>query len=67
MTGADMNIGIKSEVLKMTRVTGYLVKKSEIDKLTHGEQSINNCTIFGKGAKERGHALERKVYGKDTN
>ena len=42
-------------------------KKSEIDKLTHGEQSINNCTIFGKGAKERGHALERKVYGKGTN
>lgn len=51
----------------VVRVTGYLVKKSEIDKLTHGEQSINNCTIFGKGAKERGHALERKVYGKGTN
>ncbi len=51
----------------VVRVTGYLVKKSEIEKLTNGKQSINNCTIFGKGAKEKGHALDRKVYGKGTN
>lgn len=51
----------------VVRVTGYLVKKSEIDKLTNGQQSINNCTIFGKGAKEHGHALDRKIYGKSSN
>lgn len=51
----------------LVRVTGYLVKKSEILKLNKGEQSLNNCTVFGKGAKEGGHALERKVYGKGTN
>lgn len=51
----------------VVRVTGYLVKKSEIDKLINGQQSINNCTIFGKGAKEHGHALDRKIYGKSSN
>lgn len=51
----------------VVRVTGYLVKKSEIDKLTKGEQSLNNVTIFGKGAKERGHALDRKIYDKSGN
>lgn len=52
----------------VVRVTGYLVKKSEIDKLSKGEQSLNNVTIFGKGAKEFGHALDRKIYDKkDSN
>ncbi len=56
-----------SEDNDVVRVTGYLVKKSEIDKLTNGEQSINNCTVFGKGAKEKGRALDRKVYGKNSD
>ncbi len=51
----------------VVRVTGYLVKKSEIDKLNNGQQSINNCTIFGKGAKEKGHAFDRKIYGKGSD
>lgn len=52
----------------VVRVTGYLVKKSEIEKLNKGEQSLNNVTIFGKGAKEYGHALDRKIYDKkDSN
>ncbi len=48
----------------VVRVTGYLVKKSEIEKLEKGEQSLNNVTVFGMGAKHYGHALDRKVYGK---
>ena len=51
----------------VVRVTGYLVKKSEIEKLSKGEQSLNNVTIFGKGAKEKGHALDRKIYDKSGN
>lgn len=47
----------------VVRVTGYLVKKSEIEKLNRHEASMNNCTVFGKGAKELGHALDRRVYG----
>lgn len=48
----------------VVRVTGYLVKKSEIEKLEKGEQSLNNVTVFGKGAKTFGHALDRKIYDK---
>lgn len=51
----------------VVRVTGYLVKKSEIDKLTNGKQSLNNVTIFGKGAKEKGKALDRRIYNESEN
>lgn len=51
----------------VVRVTGYLVKKSEIKRLEEGKQSLNNVTIFGYGAKEHGHALERKVYHESKN
>ncbi len=45
----------------VVRVTGYLVKKSELAKLDQGEQSINFSSIFGKGARDYGNALDRKV------
>ena len=45
----------------VVRVTGYLVKKSEIEKLNARKQSLNNVTVFGKGAQDGGHALERRV------
>ncbi len=45
----------------VVRVTGYLVKKSEIEKLRQGKQSVNNVTVFGKGAQDGGHALDRRV------
>ena len=40
----------------VVRVTGYLVKKSEIEKLNQKKQSLNNVTISGKGAQDGGHA-----------
>lgn len=45
----------------VVRVTGYLVKKSEIEKLRAKKQSLNNVTVFGKGADEGAHALDRRV------
>ena len=45
----------------VVRVTGYLVKRSEIEKLRQNKQSLNNVTIFGKGAQDFGHALDRRV------
>ncbi len=51
----------------VVRVTGYLVKRSEIDKLTAGRQSLNNVTVFGKGAKDFGGALDRRVQKQDEN
>lgn len=43
------------------RITGYLVKKSEIEKLDKGENVLHDTTELGKGAKENGHVYERKV------
>ncbi len=45
----------------VVRVTGYLVKKSELYKLDSNKQSLNNVSIFGKGARDTGCALDRKV------
>ena len=45
----------------VVRVTGYLVKKSEIEKLRARKQSLNNVTVFGMGAQDGGHALDRRV------
>lgn len=45
----------------VVRVTGYLVKKSEIEKLRAQKQSLNNVTVFGMGAQDGGHALDRRV------
>ena len=43
------------------RVTGYLVKKSEMEKLNRGEAVIQDTTALGLGAAKNGHILERKV------
>lgn len=43
------------------RVTGYLVKRSEMEKLDQGEAVLQNTTGLGLGASKNGHILERKV------
>ena len=45
----------------VVRVTGYLVKKSELAKLDQNQQSLNNCSIFGVGARDTANALDRRV------
>lgn len=45
----------------VVRVTGYLVKKSEIAKLDNGELVLRDTTILGKGARDFGKALDRKL------
>ena len=51
----------------VVRVTGYLVKKSEIEKLNAKKQSLNNVTVFGKGASEGQHALDRRIQKHDES
>ena len=51
----------------VVRVTGYLVKKSEIEKLRRNEQSLNQVTLFGKGAQDGGHALDRRIQRHDES
>jgi len=43
------------------RVTGYLVKRSEMEKLDQGQAVLQNTTGLGLGASKNGHILERKV------
>ena len=45
----------------VVRVTGYLVKKSEIEKLRQKKQSMNQVTLFGMGAQDGAHALDRRI------
>lgn len=43
------------------RITGYLVKKSEMEKLARGEQVLQDTVALGLGARENSKILERKV------
>jgi YjjI family glycine radical enzyme len=45
----------------VVRVTGYLVKKSEMEKLDQGKVVLRDTTILGKGARDNGRVLERKL------
>ncbi len=45
----------------VVRVTGYLVKKSELAKLDAKKQSLNNASVFGQGARDTADALDRRI------
>ena len=45
----------------VVRVTGYLAKRSEVEKLERGEAVLNNTDLFAMGAKNNCHAFERKI------
>ncbi|MDR3248850.1 MAG: YjjI family glycine radical enzyme [Treponema sp.] len=44
----------------VVRVTGYLVKRSEMDKLAAGKAVLQDTTALGLGAETNKHVLERK-------
>ncbi len=44
------------------RVTGYLAKRSEIEKFQAGKAVLQNTTQLATGATENGHVQERKVW-----
>lgn len=43
------------------RITGYLVKRSDIEKLNRGEQVLQDTVALGLGAVKNSRILERKV------
>ena len=43
------------------RITGYLVKKSEIEKLNRGEATLQDTVVLGQGQVKNGKVLERMV------
>jgi len=46
----------------LIRITGYLVKRSEINKCNSGSQNLHDTVVLGAGAVESLHIFNRKVY-----
>jgi len=47
----------------VVRITGYLVKKSEMERLGHGQSVLNSAAVLGKGAVENQGVLNRRLRG----
>ena len=47
------------------RVTGYLVKKSDLEKFEREEMTLNEATVNGSGVNKNLHLLDRKVRGEE--
>ena len=45
----------------LIRVTGYLVKKSEIEKASNGNAVLHDTTWFGKGTQENADVFNRRT------
>lgn len=43
------------------RITGYLVKRSDMEKLDRGEQALNGAVVLGLGAAKNANILDRKI------
>lgn len=54
-------ISFYSSDADVVRITGYLVKRSDIEKLAAGKNSSHGSTVLGKEADETHHLLDRKV------
>ena len=52
-------LSFHSSACDVIRVTGYLVKRSEMEKLRGGESVLQNTTLFGLGAANNSKILER--------
>ena len=48
------------------RITGYLVKKSDMDRLYNQEQVLHDTVVLGLGARENSRILERKVRSDES-
>jgi len=49
----------------LIRITGYLVKKSDMERLGKGEQALHDTVALGLGAVRNSRILERKVRGNE--
>ena len=45
----------------LIRVTGYLVKKSEVEKLRNNQAVLRDTTVFGLGTEDNAHVFDRKL------
>ena len=51
----------------VVRVTGYLVKRSELEKIDNNKASLNGSTILAKGQRDAGKAFERRIHGQGSH
>ncbi len=49
----------------LIRITGYLVKKSDMEILKNGQQALHDTVVLGLGAVQNSRILERKVRGNE--
>lgn len=68
MVKGSFNLGVKyvsfyEEDGDLVRITGYLVKRSEMDKYRQGEQVLQNTTQLGAPNYDNNNLKERKVRG----
>lgn len=49
----------------LIRITGYLVKKSDMERLKNGQQALHDTVVLGLGAVQNSRILERKVRGNE--
>jgi len=54
-------ISVYCEDCDVIRITGYLVKKSDIEKLERNQQVLNDTVVLGYGAAKNQKVLERKL------
>jgi len=45
----------------LIRVTGYLVKKSEVEKLKNNQAVLRDTTVFGLGTNDNANVFDRKL------
>jgi len=50
----------------VVRITGYLVKRSDMEALARGEQVRNGAVVLGQGAAQNQGVLERKVWAGES-
>ena len=54
-------ISVYSTDCDVIRITGYLVKRSEMEKLARGEQVLQDTVVLGLGSVNNNNILKRKV------
>lgn len=54
-------LSIYGDDCDVIRITGYLVKKSDMEKLDRGEAVLNDAVALGLGAAKNSKILERRV------
>lgn len=66
--GLDMRyISLYSSDSDVIRITGYLVKKSDMKAYEEGKATLQNATIIGHGAATKNHITDRQIRSTEND